>query len=153
MAVGRNELPGATVAERDGVRRLAAASLLLLVEQQAQLPPGGVGTVEEMIVWAEQYVSLNPNGPPPGADWQPATQQLDELLKALGLPDHWALFDAIGRDELPGATIEERAAVRHAAATTLLAAYQANRIPLPAGEATPEALIRAAEAEATAHQL
>jgi hypothetical protein len=29
----------------------------LLVEQRAQLPPGGVGTVDEMIVWAEELAS------------------------------------------------------------------------------------------------
>jgi hypothetical protein len=149
MAIGRNDLPGATPAERDGVRRLAAVSLLCLLEQDGQVLPDGVGTVDDLIAWAELYASHNPSGLPSGPNWEAATRQLDELLEALGLPDGWALFEAIGRDSLPGATPADRAAARHAAASTLLAAYQAAGVPLPEAEPTPEALIRAAEAEVT----
>jgi hypothetical protein len=110
MAIGRNDLPGTTPAKRDGVRRLAAASLLCLLQQDDQFPADG--TVDDLIAWAELYASHNPSGLPSGPNWQAATRQLDELLEALGLPDGWALFEAIGRDSLPGSTAHGRAAVR-----------------------------------------
>jgi hypothetical protein len=70
---------------------------------------------------------------------------LDELLTALRLPNIGALFDAIGRGRLPGATPGEREQNRQLAASILLDALLADGVPLPVAAPTPETLIRAAE--------
>ncbi len=72
-------------------------------------------------------------------------QHLEELLAALRLPNIWALFEAIGRDELPGSTADERTEIRHLAACVVLDALQVGGVPLPVAMPTPETLIRAAE--------
>jgi hypothetical protein len=74
-----------------------------------------------------------------------AEQHLDELLAALRLPNIWALFDAIGRDALPGESADERAELRHLAACVVLDALQQGGVPMPVAAPTPETLIRAAE--------
>jgi hypothetical protein len=102
------------------VRRLAAAYLLWYAERYGQFPPGAAGTIDEQIERAELYVKQNPGGPPRSEVRQVAEQHLDELLAALRLPNIWALFDAIGRDALPGETVDERAEIRHLAACVLL---------------------------------
>lgn len=145
VAVGRNDLPGATPAERGAVRRLAAAYLLWYAERYGQFPPGAAGTIDEQIERAEDYVRQNPGGPPSREVRQVAEQHLEELLAALRLPNIWALFEAIGRDELPGSTADERTEIRHLAACVVLDALQVGGVPLPVAMPTPETLIRAAE--------
>jgi hypothetical protein len=145
VAVGRSDLPGATPGERGAVRRLAAAYLLWYAERHGQFPPGAAGTIDEQIERAELYVKQNPGGPPRSELRQVAEQHLDELLAALRLPNIWALFDAIGRDALPGETADERAEIRHLAACVMLDALQQGGVPLPVAMPTPETLIRAAE--------
>jgi hypothetical protein len=66
---------------------------------------------------------------------------LDELLAALRLPNIRAVFDAIGRDALPGSTADERAEIRHVAACVPLDALQAGGVPLPVATPSPETLI------------
>jgi len=121
----RNDLPGATPAERAAVRRLAAAYLLWFAERYGQFPPGAAGTIDDQIDRAERYVRQNPGGPPRHDASREAEQNLDELLAALQLPNIWALFDAIGRDTLPGLTADERAETRYVAACVLLDVLQA----------------------------
>jgi len=127
------------------VRQLAAAYLLWYAERYGQCPPGAAGTIEEQIERAERYVQQNPGGPPSRKVRQVAEKNLDELLAALRLPNIWALFDAIGRDALPGETAEERAEFRHLAACVMLDALQVSGVPLPVATPTPETLIQAAE--------
>ena len=145
VLVGRNDLPGATPAERGAVRRLAAAYLLWYAERYGQFPPGAAGTINDQIERAELYVKQNPGGPPRSELRRVAEQHLDELLTALRLPNIWALFDAIGRDALPGETADERAEIRHLAACVMLDALQQGGVPLPVATPTPEILIQAAE--------
>jgi uncharacterized protein (DUF3820 family) len=145
VAVGRNDLPGATPAERAAVRRLAAAYLLWFAERYGQFPPGAAGTIDDQIDRAERYVRQNPGGPPRREASREAEQNLDELLAALQLPNIWALFDAIGRDTLPGLTADERAETRYVAACVLLDVLQTAGVPLPVATPTPETLIQAAE--------